>query len=790
MAVQPQTPYIEHIANGTTTGFNLGFDCDDQDHLTVLVDEVEPVVGTWSLSGGAVVFTVAPAVNKKITIQRNTPFERERDYQSYDNSFRPPAVNKDFDWIWLKLQELGVADWILGNRITALKNYVDLKDDELRAYLMEEIRKQGVALDQLDEYYNYLMERLAQIAVDKGWDASFVVSADGSTQQQVNDRIGNTWYAKPLGYELNARVMLTNGDIVKSTIPNNTNDPNVDMAGWVLESSKSVSNPSDLATLQNPKNKQRVYVESIQKTFVYDANLLAPENGVTIVGKWEMEIQDTYYASWFCEAESGVDESVKLQTGYDYAVSKKRAFIVDIKVDVNPTNATKTALWVRSNSVLGFVSNGELRMLANSATNYDLIRVQDVENYIIKNPVLRGDRLTHTGTGGEWGYGLTIYQSKNGYIHKPRIYNMWGDGIYIGKSWGETSDSVPTSVTVFEPYIEGVRRNGLSFTAGDNVHVIRPRITKVGDYDGVIGTWPKSGIDVEPEAAPGTPAPYMRHCSIESPSILDCYAGFYVYVFPNNTEINLHIKGITTLTRCTSNAFGLFHGGSNCTGLVQIDHVRITTAPIVAVPHAWSSDGKLFANVDRITFDDSITNNIIFSAVLNGAFTAKQLGNLTFNNIKSNSAFMPVAYDGADLTGFTDNTRYFCAEDSNSKLTTYGTLPKFGKDAYIDSNYIHLGFSIYTNKFPNNIWLDPLSDLTIAIYLTSTNDYRTLKIGLRNESANIGQGVNINGLNLLNVDGLVKTEAHCKTLGGWIKFRNVNGGRTQILDSYGVWTFS
>ena len=187
MAVQPQTPHIEHIANGSTTSFPLEFDCENHDHLIVLVDDLEPVVGAWSLNGGAVVFTVAPAVNKKITIQRNTPFERERDYQSYDNSFRPPAVNKDFDWIWLKLQELGVADWILGNRINALKNYVDRKDDELKAYLLEEIRKQGVALDQLDEYYNYLMERLAQIAVDKGWDASFVVDGD-ENQHQINDR--------------------------------------------------------------------------------------------------------------------------------------------------------------------------------------------------------------------------------------------------------------------------------------------------------------------------------------------------------------------------------------------------------------------------------------------------------------------------------------------------------------------------------------------------------------------------------------------------------------------------
>lgn len=187
MAVPEQTPHIEHTGNGVTTSFSLGFQCESKDHLIVLVDEIEPPIATWSLTGGNVVFTTAPAAGKKITLQRNTPFGRTTDYQSYNNSFRPPAVNKDFDWIWWKLQELGVADWILGARIDALKNYVDRKDDELKAYLMEEIRKQGVALDQLDEYYNYLMQRLAQIAVDKGWDAAFVVDASGKTQQEINN---------------------------------------------------------------------------------------------------------------------------------------------------------------------------------------------------------------------------------------------------------------------------------------------------------------------------------------------------------------------------------------------------------------------------------------------------------------------------------------------------------------------------------------------------------------------------------------------------------------------------
>lgn len=247
MAVPEQTPYIEHTGNGATTSFSLGFQCESKDHLIVLVDEIEPPIATWSLTGGNVVFTTAPAAGKKIKLQRNTPFGRTTNYQSFNNSFRPQTVNIDFDRIWWKLQELGVADWLMKlyvdrlhqqqeQKINDLKGYVDDRDDELRAYLLEEIRKQGVALDQLDEYYNYLMQRLAQIAVDKGWDASFVVDASGDTQQDINDFGGAKWRNKAGGYALGATVKLDNGDIVKSTVANNTVNPNVSMLGWVFDS--------------------------------------------------------------------------------------------------------------------------------------------------------------------------------------------------------------------------------------------------------------------------------------------------------------------------------------------------------------------------------------------------------------------------------------------------------------------------------------------------------------------------------------------------------------------------
>ena len=52
------------------------------------------------------------------------------------------------------------------------------------------------------------------------------------------EQFGQTgyWVQKADGYPINKRIMLANGDIVKSTIDGNANDPNLDMTGWFNES--------------------------------------------------------------------------------------------------------------------------------------------------------------------------------------------------------------------------------------------------------------------------------------------------------------------------------------------------------------------------------------------------------------------------------------------------------------------------------------------------------------------------------------------------------------------------
>ncbi|RZG64135.1 MULTISPECIES: hypothetical protein [Acinetobacter] len=131
MAVPEQVPYIEHIGNGVSKQFSLGFDCDTKDRLVVRLNDTAVYFPEWSFSNGFVIFQTAPKSGDKISIRRQTKFERETNYKSYDNSLSPSALNKDFDVIWWALQELNIADRFLSVRIDELIDYVDQQDESL-----------------------------------------------------------------------------------------------------------------------------------------------------------------------------------------------------------------------------------------------------------------------------------------------------------------------------------------------------------------------------------------------------------------------------------------------------------------------------------------------------------------------------------------------------------------------------------------------------------------------------------------------------------------------------------
>lgn len=208
MAVPEQTPYIEHTGNGVTISFSLGFICKKKEHLIVKINDAEVPVNEWSLTGENVIFNIAPGTNEKISLQRKTPNRRTTNYQSFNNSFNPTAINEDLDTVWLRLQEEDVAKFLLNQLINMNYEDLDEKGRNIRQELIEQlatqanqfdqkiqstanqlnnqIYQQGVTQQQLQSYYSFLLNQMANLSSNKNWLASLIVDASGKNQQQIN----------------------------------------------------------------------------------------------------------------------------------------------------------------------------------------------------------------------------------------------------------------------------------------------------------------------------------------------------------------------------------------------------------------------------------------------------------------------------------------------------------------------------------------------------------------------------------------------------------------------------
>ena len=118
------------------------------------------------------------------------------------------------------------------------------------------------------------------------------------------DAFGGVDYFRPNlagGYLKNARVMLTNGDIVKSLVNGNANDPNVDMTGWVQQNTNIVVSISDMVAITNSKDGDVCQVKSYYAPsnlalaqpfkgggdFVFNSGKSGLNNGITVFSGWE-----------------------------------------------------------------------------------------------------------------------------------------------------------------------------------------------------------------------------------------------------------------------------------------------------------------------------------------------------------------------------------------------------------------------------------------------------------------------------------------------------------------------
>lgn len=184
-------------------------------------------------------------------------------------------------------------------------------------------------------------------------------------QTQGNTYPYNAAYATAIGgYPLNARIALDNGDIVRSTIASNTNDPNVDMTGWVNIDSASLIvddaggkvasvNVENLIDLLNVPFAKSVFVrshhdgnrlgtgifnwsESTSKSLHDGGRIIDPLKLETIPADWTSVPEVT---SWLVSENDGtgcwVRDNSHIPTIFDYGFTPNSL----------PHNATNTILF-------------------------------------------------------------------------------------------------------------------------------------------------------------------------------------------------------------------------------------------------------------------------------------------------------------------------------------------------------------------------------------------------------------------------------------------------------------
>lgn len=161
---------------------------------------------------------------------------------------------------------------------------------------------------------------------------------------------------------------------------------------------------------------------------------------------------------------------------------------------------------------------GTIVLEPNNFAHYYIFRITGNNIKITGGGSIIGDKTNHTGTKGEWGMGIFIWDGNNVTISGVNISDCWGDCVYIGGN----SDNV----LIDNCNLDNGRRQGISITSGGKIEIINTQITNVG------GTAPETGIDIEPNAGKS-----VNEVNIRDVKLVNCVGGILAYGYEDDANI-------------------------------------------------------------------------------------------------------------------------------------------------------------------------------------------------------------------------------------------------------------
>jgi polygalacturonase len=206
-------------------------------------------------------------------------------------------------------------------------------------------------------------------------------------------------------------------------------------------------------------------------------------------------------------------------------------------------NAGK-GIGLRSHTRLSLASGAYLKAIPNNLGRYWIVRAWNVNNVEIVGGAFVGERSSHQGTTGEWGYCINIAGSSKVYVHDTNVNNSWGDGILVGGSGWGSSLVVSSGVTLNRVKGSNNRRQGLTITPSTQVYVVNSSFTNTA------GTAPQAGIDIEPQTQGKVSQVRLENTTLSNNG-------------GNGLEVHTNVNGLTLykVTAENNKGFGVYTGG-------------------------------------------------------------------------------------------------------------------------------------------------------------------------------------------------------------------------------------
>lgn len=277
-------------------------------------------------------------------------------------------------------------------------------------------------------------------------EASSVNSANGETQQQINDYIGATWYARVGGYHKSELARLINGDIVKSGVNVNTTNPNIDMSQWLDVNIDVVGSIADLSKVP-VRNGKIIYVKSYHEGLnkgggyrTYVASQSDVNDGFLCINGWMLNVVNETVTPEQAGAygDEVSDDRTPLQKAIDskYVVQLAKETIYTISNALLVYSFTKiVGAGVHSSVIrkVGTRSDTGFGMSYDGLYSYEIDAILITKDYVYS---LRLDDFSidrSNAVANPLGYRLYNDATSGGSINVPSGYGLFSNALAKSK---------------------------------------------------------------------------------------------------------------------------------------------------------------------------------------------------------------------------------------------------------------------------------------------------------------------------------------------------------------------